>query len=61
MRGFALVALLLLAGPAGAADGDLWALLRTGGQVVVMRHAITTSGSAIHPATGSTTARPSGT
>jgi broad specificity phosphatase PhoE len=44
MRGFALVALLLLAGPAGAADGDLWALLRTGGQVVVMRHAITTSG-----------------
>jgi broad specificity phosphatase PhoE len=38
------VLLLLLATPAGAADGDLWTLLRGGGQVVVMRHAVTTPG-----------------
>jgi broad specificity phosphatase PhoE len=43
MRGLALVGLLLLARPAGGAE-DLWALLRAGGQVVVMRHAVTTSG-----------------
>jgi broad specificity phosphatase PhoE len=44
MRGLALIVLLLLARPAGAADGDLWALLRGGGQLVVMRHAVTTPG-----------------
>jgi broad specificity phosphatase PhoE len=44
MRAVALVGLLLLARPAGGADGDLWALLRGGGQVVVMRHAVTTPG-----------------
>ena len=44
MRDLALVGLLLLACPATAADSDLWALLRAGGQVVVMRHAVTTPG-----------------
>jgi phosphohistidine phosphatase SixA len=40
----ALIGLLLLARPGSAADADVWALLRGGGQVVVMRHAVTTPG-----------------
>jgi len=38
---FFLIALLLPMAPAAAADGALWALLRGGGQVVLLRHAAT--------------------
>ncbi|MGH7345346.1 MAG: histidine phosphatase family protein [Candidatus Rokuibacteriota bacterium] len=40
-----LLAALILAGPSlAAADEAVWALLRGGGQVVLMRHAVTTPG-----------------
>lgn len=44
MRGVTVLALFLLAPPVVAADEGLWALLRGGGQVVLMRHATTTPG-----------------
>jgi hypothetical protein len=44
MRAFAIALLVALcAGPA-AADDALWALLRQGGQVVLVRHALTDPG-----------------
>jgi phosphohistidine phosphatase SixA len=43
--GLALAAgVLALAAPAGGADEEVWALLRSGGQIVLIRHAITTPG-----------------
>jgi broad specificity phosphatase PhoE len=44
MRFVALLAALFLQPPAAEADESLWALLRGGGQVVLMRHATTTPG-----------------
>jgi phosphohistidine phosphatase SixA len=45
MRWFVLFATLALAAPSrAAADEALWDLLRSGGQVVLMRHAVTTPG-----------------
>ena len=44
MRFVALCALSLLAPTSAGADEALWALLRGGGQVVLMRHATTTPG-----------------
>src|SRR4029434_6610277 len=41
--GWALALLLALAAPAGASE-QLWALLKGGGQVILIRHAITTPG-----------------
>jgi len=42
---FLMVALTVLAvTPPAAASDDLWALLRSGGQIIFMRHAITTPG-----------------
>lgn len=44
MRALALAALLLLLPAAAAADDHLWALLKGGGQVVLVRHGLTTPG-----------------
>jgi hypothetical protein len=58
----ALVVAAVLSLPGAApADPKVWALLEGGGQVVLIRHAVTTRGSAIRPGCDSTTAPPSGT
>jgi phosphohistidine phosphatase SixA len=44
MQIVAVLTLLLLAPPAVSADEGLWALLRGGGHIVLMRHATTTPG-----------------
>jgi broad specificity phosphatase PhoE len=44
VRALALALLLLVAPAAAAADDGLWALLRGGGQVVLIRHGLTTPG-----------------
>ena len=50
----------LVIGPAVvSADEQIWVLLKGGGQVILIRHAITTPGWATRPACGSRTAVPS--
>ena len=51
LRALAALALALLAcgAPAAAADVDAWTLLQRGGQVVLMRHALTTPGAGDPP------------
>ena len=44
LRGFAAVCTLLLLPGAACADDKLWALLKSGGHVILMRHALTTPG-----------------
>ena len=48
-RALAALALVVLACGARAADGDAWTLLQRGGQVVLMRHALTTPGAGDPP------------
>ena len=48
-RALAALALIVLACGARAADGDAWTLLQRGGQVVLMRHALTTPGAGDPP------------
>ena len=49
LRALAALALVALACGARAADGDPWTLLQRGGQVVLMRHALTTPGAGDPP------------
>ena len=49
LRALAALALVALACGARAAEGDPWALLQQGGQVVLMRHALTTPGAGDPP------------
>lgn len=57
-----LLALLVLSIPiAAGANDSLWALLKGGGQVVLLRHALTDPGRATRPASRSATAPRSGT
>jgi phosphohistidine phosphatase SixA len=49
LRALAAFALALLACGARAADADAWSLLQRGGQVVLMRHALTTPGAGDPP------------
>ena len=49
LRALAALALVALACGARAADGDPWTLLKQGGQVVLMRHALTTPGAGDPP------------
>ena len=49
LRALAALALVALACGARAAEGDPWTLLKQGGQVVLMRHALTTPGAGDPP------------